>query len=185
MMDTRLYIGIDVTRTRTRFAYIEPGMGTCIHRRTCATYRLLQVHEHEATQWMPMWNRRDFILAVCADDPWPEGALAHLQERWAWTLQPTTHVEIVLRIASGILKRSLQSERASLLAFLARFDPGCHTVPTLARAWALQLTREQMLRIQTEDWPDFLYDDLTGEPLYDSIHPRERLRCHEQVDVPF
>lgn len=171
MFDTRIFIGLDPRPHRVNALLVEPAFGSTLGQLSVPPNRILEALTAEVESWRPVATKVDFILAACPDDPWSSDTLTMLKQRFALSAQSRLRVDEILDLSSKIYRRSLKRERASLLAFLARWNPGVHSTGRLARAWALHLARDQFFHIQTEEWPDFYYDDISGEPLYEERHP--------------
>ena len=152
-----LYVGLDPQPECLVAAVMEPGFGHLIESYStewnCATKTLGE----SLLSWEPFYPLGEIILAFCPDDDfWPPQFTDHLRSLCGVYTLRQNQVSEVLQTSARILHRNLQHKRANLLAFLGRHysvleESGCFTDLThrdLACAWALQITRQEMLDVE-------------------------------------
>jgi hypothetical protein len=154
-----LYVGLDPTPECLKAVVVDRGFGHVIESFStewaCATRTLGE----SLRSWEPYYPLAEIALAICPDDDfWPSQFTAHLRRLCGVHTLRQNQVSEVLQTSARILQRELKHKRANLLAFLARHHfilgdtfSGCSidlTHRDLACAWALQITRQEMLDVE-------------------------------------
>lgn len=144
--------GLEARRRAVRGCIAEPAFGYVLEKFQVGWRSFPQAFTRYLAEWNPYLSSRsiNFIIAVCTDDPWPDGKLDGLRAHYPVVTLDTARLRELLREAERILEARLPDARPHLMAFLALHEDLRCAGPTreVATAWALQFARDQLLKAE-------------------------------------
>jgi len=156
MEDVKLYVGLDPRPNNLYTAVIEPGFGQTVEAFFVPWHSASHTLGEALLSWQPFYAQPEISVAICPEDAcWPPGFTEYLHRVYDVHMFQYDHVDDILGRVTRLLSRKLVSRRAELIAFLNRHrtianDPFFDLSPTdLACAWALLLSRQQLLDVHT------------------------------------